>query len=173
MTPMFAALALFLAAEGPPAAESPQPVYGVWQSPSLGANIEITPCEGGAICGKLLSAKPLKNNPELLDLHNKDPAKRQLTMIGQTVLEGFKGGPHKWTGGSVYNPVDGRHYSGTMSLVDNNHLKLKGCALRFLCKSQTLTRVEQAVLPTIYDFRPGLSVGKSGNPSFSLSFRSD
>lgn len=153
MTPMLAVLAVLFAAAEPPAPGSPQPVYGVWQSPSLGAHIEIRPCEGGAICGKLLSANPPKSNPELLDLHNKDPAKRQLTMIGQTVFEGFKGGPHKWTGGRVYNPEDGKHYTGTISLVDNNHLKLKGCALRILCKSQTLTRVEQAALPTVYDSR--------------------
>jgi uncharacterized protein (DUF2147 family) len=150
---MLAVLAFLLAAEEPPASAYSQPLYGVWQSPSLGAHIEIAPCEGGAICGTLLSANRPKSNPELRDIHNKDPARRQLTMIGQTVFEGFKGGPHKWTGGHVYNPDDGKHYSGSISLVDSNHLKVKGCALRILCKSQTLTRVEQALQPALFDFR--------------------
>jgi uncharacterized protein (DUF2147 family) len=139
------------AAVASPPAASPHPsashdsVYGVWRSPTHGAHIEITPCEGDAICGKLLSASRPKSNPELLDIHNRDPAKRNLTMIGQTVFEGFKGGPHKWTGGRLYNPGDGKYYSGTISLVGHNHLKLKGCALRFLCKSQTWTRVKHPV----------------------------
>ena len=150
---MIAALALLLAADEPPAAASAQQVYGVWQSTSLEARIEIATCEGGAICGTLLSANRPKKNPELLDVHNKNPAKRQLTLIGQPILEGFKGGPHKWTGGHVYNPDNGKHYSATITVVDSNHLHVKGCALRFLCQSQTLTRVEQAVQPTIFDVR--------------------
>jgi uncharacterized protein (DUF2147 family) len=155
ITPLLAAVFAILAAQEPPAAvasapaASPHPagshhsVYGVWRSPSRGAHIKITPCEGDAICGKLLSASRPESNPDLLDIHNKDPAKRQSSMIGQTVFEGFKGGPHKWTGGRFYNPGDGKYYAGTISLVDHNHLKLKGCALRVLCKSQTWTRAEQ------------------------------
>ena len=152
MTPMLAVLVLLLAADEPPAADSSHPVYGVWRSSLLEARIEIAPCEGGAICGTLLSATPPKKNPELLDVHNKNPAKRQLTLIGQPILEGFKGGPHKWTGGHVYNPDDGKHYSGSITLVDSNHLHVKGCALRVLCKTQTLTRAEQAGSPPAYDF---------------------
>ena len=150
---MLAALAVLLAADEPPAANTAHPVYGVWQSTSLSAQIEIAPCEGGAICGKLLSADRPKKNPELLDVHNKNPAKRQLSLIGQPILEGFKGGPHKWTGGHVYNPDDGKHYSASITVVDNNHLHVKGCALRVLCKSQTLTRVGQASQPSILNFR--------------------
>jgi uncharacterized protein (DUF2147 family) len=123
------------------ASESQPPIFGVWQSPSRGAHIEVMACEDGAICGKLVSASRPKSNPELLDIHNKDPAKRGLSMIGQIVFHGFRGGPDKWTGGRLYDPGDGNYYSGTISLVDENHLKLKGCALGFLCKSQTLTRV--------------------------------
>ncbi len=148
MTPKLAALSVILAASNAvaaeadhPAAETDQAVYGVWQSPSRGAHIEVMPCEGGAICGKLISASRPASNPELLDIHNKDPAKRDRSMIGQMVFEGFKGGPQKWQGGRLYNPGDGKYYSGTISLVDHNHLKLKGCALKILCKSQTLTRV--------------------------------
>jgi uncharacterized protein (DUF2147 family) len=140
-----AALALaILAPAGPVAADDPCPACGVWQSPSRGAHIQVAPCAGAAICGTLLSASRPKSNPQLLDIHNKDPAKRSLTMIGQIVFSGFKGGPVKWAGGRLYNPDDGHYYSGAISLVDQGHLKLKGCALGFLCKSQTWTRVQQA-----------------------------
>jgi uncharacterized protein (DUF2147 family) len=133
--------ALLVAA--PAAAQDTSAPLGVWQSPSRGAHIQIVPCDdGGSICGKLLSASRPKSNPQLLDIHNKDPVRREHTMLGQLVLEGFKGGPMKWTGGRVYNPGDGNYYSGVISLVDSDHLELKGCAFWFLCKAQTWTRVE-------------------------------
>jgi uncharacterized protein (DUF2147 family) len=92
----------------------------------------------------LLSASRPKSNPQLLDIHNKDPAKRSRSMIGQVVFSGFKGGPVKWKGGRLYNPGDGNHYSGVISLVDEGHLKLKGCALKVICLSQTWTRAPSA-----------------------------
>jgi uncharacterized protein (DUF2147 family) len=115
---------------------------GVWKSPSRAARIEIVSCASDSICGKLLNASRPASNPELLDIHNKDPERRQRTMIGQIVLDGFKGGPNKWTGGRVYNPGDGNYYTGVITLIDEQHLTLKGCALVFLCKSQTWERVE-------------------------------
>ena len=126
----------------PSMAAAEEAPVGVWQSPSRGAHIQIVPCEGGAICGKLLEASRPKSNPQLLDIHNKDPSLRDRSMIGQIVFDGFKGGPMKWTGGRLYNPGDGNYYSGVISLVDSNHLQLKGCAFWFLCKAQTWTRVE-------------------------------
>jgi uncharacterized protein (DUF2147 family) len=143
MKTRLAILALAIGAiAGPGVAESQCPACGVWQSPSRGAHIRIDPCASGAICGTLLSASRPKSNPQLLDIHNKDPAKRSLTMIGQVVITGFTGGPVKWTGGRLYNPGDGHYYSGAISLVDQTHLKLKGCAFGFLCQSQTWTRVQ-------------------------------
>ncbi len=143
MKAKLAALIVALTAVGPAVANDESPAYGVWQSPSRGALVQVMPCSGGgAICGKLLSASRPKSNPQLLDIHNKDPAKRDRTMIGQIVFEDFKGGPKKWTDGRLYNPGDGNHYSGAISLVDQKHLQLKGCAFLFLCKSQTWTRVE-------------------------------
>jgi uncharacterized protein (DUF2147 family) len=143
MMTMLAALLLgVLAVAGPVVAEDQCPACGVWESPSRGAHIQIAPCASGAICGTLLSANRPKSNPQLLDIHNKDPAKRGFTVIGQVVFSGFTGGPAKWTGGRLYNPGDGQYYSGVISLVDESHLKLKGCALGFLCKSQAWTRVQ-------------------------------
>lgn len=141
MQPSFAALAVapLIAIAAPAMASSP---VGVWKSPSRGAHIEIHSCAGDCICGKLLSASRPKSNPELLDVHNKDPEARGKSMIGQIVFDGFKGGPTKWTGGRVYNPGDGNFYKGVITLVDDNHLTLKGCALMFLCRSQTWERVE-------------------------------
>ncbi len=127
----------------PVAPASASDITGVWLAQSRGAHVEISPCAGGGrYCGRLLYATPAKSNPGLLDVHNKDPALRTRTMVGETLMMGFTGGPTKWTGGRLYNPGDGNTYGGVITLVDDNHLQLKGCAFWFLCKSQTWTRLK-------------------------------
>ncbi len=130
------ALALLLA--GPAAAAD---VEGVWLSPSRSAHVQITHC-GEGLCGKVISATQPKTNPNFLDVHNKDPALRNRRVIGAMLLEGFSGGPTEWSGGHVYNPGDGNTYSGKLTLIDQNHLKLTGCAVWVLCKSQVWTRLD-------------------------------
>ena len=129
--------ALALLAAGPAAAGN---VDGVWLSPSRAAHVQITHC-GDMLCGKVISASQPRTNPNFLDVHNKNPALRTRRVIGQMLLEGFTGGPTEWTGGHVYNPGDGNTYSGKLTLVDENHLKLTGCALWVLCKSQVWVRL--------------------------------
>ena len=116
-------------------------ICGVWQAQSRGARVKIAPCNDG-VCGTVLYATPAKSNPLLLDVNNKDPALRGRRMVGATLITGFTGGPVKWTGGRLYNPGDGNYYHGSLTLLDEDHLKVKGCALIILCKSQTWTRVD-------------------------------
>ncbi len=116
-------------------------IKGVWLATSRSAHVRIFGC-GGAICGRMISATPAKSNPKLLDVHNKTPALRRRRMVGAVLLSGFKGGPQKWTGGRLYNPGDGNWYQGSLTLLDKDHLKLQGCALAVLCKSQSWTRVK-------------------------------
>jgi uncharacterized protein (DUF2147 family) len=116
-------------------------IAGVWVAQARNAHVEISRC-GEGYCGKIISAAPAKSNPRLLDIHNKDPSLRQRSMIGTTFMEGFTGGPVKWSGGKLYNPGDGNFYSGMLTLLDEDHLQLKGCAFWFLCKSQTWTRLK-------------------------------
>ena len=133
---LMTALAMLIA--GPAAAAD---IDGVWLSPSRSAHVQITHC-GELLCGKVISATQPKTNPNFLDVHNKNPALRTRRVIGQMLLEGFSGGPTEWTGGHLYNPGDGNTYNGKLTLVDENHLKLTGCALWVLCKSQVWTRLD-------------------------------
>jgi uncharacterized protein (DUF2147 family) len=116
-------------------------ICGVWQAQSRGALVRIDSC-GEEVCGTVLSAKPAKSNPLLLDVNNKDPALRSRPMVGSTLITGFTGGPVKWTGGRLYNPGDGNYYHGSLTLLDDDHLQVKGCAFLILCKSQTWTRID-------------------------------
>ena len=45
-------------------------------------------------------------------------------------------------GGSVYNPADGRTYRGTITMTGDNSLRLRGCIVAPLCKTQTWTRIQ-------------------------------
>ena len=139
MQKVLATAVLFLALASPAAAAD---ITGVWlAAQARQAHIEIARC-GDGYCGRVLSATRPKTNPEYLDVHNKNPALRARKLIGAVLIEGFKGGPEKFTGGRIYNPGDGNTYHGSITVIDNDHLELKGCALLILCKSQVWTRLQ-------------------------------
>ncbi len=128
---------LFAAMLAAPSADS---VIGTWHSPTKNGIIEIQRC-GSSICGHLLSGDDIKGNPDAKDANNKDEAQRGRPLKGLTMLSGFKQGEGVWEDGQVYNPNDGRTYSGRITLVDANTLKLRGCVFVPLCKTETWTRV--------------------------------
>ena len=116
------------------------PLSGLWAISRNHVQIRIAPC-GKTYCGRMVSADKLRQNPQIRDKMNRDPKLRSRPVQGLLVMTGFTGGPTKWTGGSVYNPDDGRTYKSEMILVADNTLKVTGCVIKPLCKSQTLTRV--------------------------------
>ena len=102
--------------------------------------IEISEC-GQSICGKLVSSDGLKENPSLKDVNNKDESLRSRPLKNLTILKGFERKKDEWSGGSIYNAEDGGTYKATITMQDANHLKLKGCIVWPLCKTQTWTRI--------------------------------
>lgn len=122
------------------AALSPDSAVGHWRTQTKNGIVEIAPC-GTSICGKLIGSDGLKANPGLLDSHNKDAALRGRRLMGLQILGGFTRGDGEWTGGTIYNADDGGTYKATVTPIDADHLKVKGCIIWPLCKSQTWTRV--------------------------------
>ena len=117
----------------------PHEPYGSWKTPD-GAVLRMERC-GAALCGRLMVLPPISYNPRGLDIYNRDRTLRGRPLQGVLLLQSFMGGPTKWTGGSAYNPGDGRTYSGRIELLDANTLKLTGCAFRIFCRSQTWKRM--------------------------------
>ncbi|OYW28347.1 MAG: hypothetical protein B7Z44_08710 [Caulobacter sp. 12-67-6] len=115
-------------------------VTGLWATPTNGGQVEIARC-GNSLCGKLVTSGQIRTDPSLKDIRNKDAAQRGRTLKGLQMLYDFTGGPAKWTGGKVYNPDDGGTYSGTIEMLSANQLKLKGCVVAPLCKTQVWNRV--------------------------------
>ena len=95
--------------------------YGKWVRPSNGAEVSFFNC-GGKLCGKVVSK-------------GTSSAK-----IGTMIVSGAaKVGANEWKG-SLLNPEDGKTYSGVITLVGDNGLNLKGCALGIFCQGETWRR---------------------------------
>ena len=116
-------------------------VTGLWATPGNGGQVEIARC-GNSLCGKLVTSDHIKTDPTRKDVKNKDETQRGRPLKNLQMLYDFTGGPTKWTGGKVYNPEDGGTYSGTIELLSDNELKLKGCIVAPLCKTQKWTRLK-------------------------------
>ncbi|MBI1685318.1 DUF2147 domain-containing protein [Caulobacter hibisci] len=116
-------------------------ISGLWQTETNGGQVEIARC-GNSLCGKLVTSNTIKANPGVKDDKNKDASLRNRPLKGLQLLWGFSGGPEEWTGGKVYKADDGKIYSGTITMLNADTLKLKGCVVAPLCKTQTWTRVK-------------------------------
>lgn len=135
---LIAAAAVLVAAMASPAlAGDPT---GLWQTETNGGQVRIERC-GQALCGTLVTSAAIRANPDQRDIHNSDEGQRGRTLRGLRLLWGFTGGPTEWTGGSVYKPDNGKTYRGTLTMVNDNSLRLRGCVVRPLCATQTWTRV--------------------------------
>lgn len=136
-----AALAALASGALPAMAAGADSVVGTWRTPSRHGVVQIAPC-GASLCGTLLDSDNIRKNPELRDINNKDEAKRDRRLKGLQILTGFTRDDGKWTGGAVYNPEDGGTYKGTITPAGPDTLKLKGCIVWPLCKTQTWTRIK-------------------------------
>ena len=125
-----------LAAAGP----APEAALGRWKTESRNGIVAIERC-GASICGNLLTSDGLRANPALTDINNKNPAQRNRPLRGLSMLSGFTRGDGEWTGGTIYNPEDGKTYSAKVTPQGPNTLKVRGCIFVPLCKTQIWTRV--------------------------------
>ncbi|NOW46056.1 uncharacterized protein (DUF2147 family) [Novosphingobium sp. SG751A] len=133
---MIALLGILAAAAAP----SAQDALGRWQTETKHGVVEIAAC-GPSICGRLVESDALRTNPQLRDTKNKDAAQRDRMLKGLTILQGFHAKSGEWAGGTIYNGDDGGTYQATLSLIDRDTLKVKGCIVWPLCKSQTWKRL--------------------------------
>lgn len=122
------------------AAAGPDAVVGKWKTETRNGIVEITRC-GTSLCGKLLTSDGIAANPGLRDVENKDAALRSRPLKGLQILGGFHFDKGAWKGGTIYKADNGKTYDATITTVDANTLKLKGCIMAPLCSSQTWTRV--------------------------------
>ncbi len=116
------------------------PIEGLWRTPEHNGEVAISAC-GAALCGRIVTSDRIKADPTIADVKNKDQALRSRPLKDLPMLQGFTGGPLQWKGGAVYNPEDGGTYKGSLKLVDADTLKLTGCIVFPLCKSEVWKRI--------------------------------
>ncbi len=115
--------------------------YGTW---SMGkVSIKVTDC-GGKLCGTIVGLKEpiskIDGKPKV-DRENPDVSKRKRPLIGLAVLIGMKpAGEGKWQG-AIYNPDDGNTYKASIK-VSGDTLKVQGCVVGILCKSNNFVRID-------------------------------
>lgn len=97
-------------------------VYGVWVREGHPTDkLEFFDCQG-KLCAK-----------GILPMLDGSPAPLVLRHAPKT-------GPNSWKG-DLFNPEDGKTYTGKITYQEPNQLTLTGCLVAFLCQSETWTRV--------------------------------
>lgn len=122
------------------AAASPEAAIGRWRTETRNGVVEIASC-GGSICGTLVTSDGIRANPDLRDSKNKDESLRGRKLAGLQILGGFTRTADGWDGGKIYNAEDGGTYKATVTAAGADRLKVKGCIVWPLCKTQNWTRI--------------------------------
>lgn len=116
-------------------------VTGTWLTPTDGGQVKIAPC-GASVCGRIVAGKQIRADPAVRDENNKDATLRSRPLKGLLMLQGFEGAGGEWSGGTIYNPEDGNTYKASLKLTGPDTLRVKGCVVAPLCKTQVWKRVK-------------------------------
>ena len=127
---------------------------GVWLDEDGQARIRIEHCEHPSerICGYLVWSKD-GAGPTNTDDKNPDARKKGRPVLGLQLILGLAPEDEDYVG-EIYNADNGKTYEVKLWREDDGHLKVKGCVLRILCKSQVWARVS--------DVAPGQLIGPVG-----------
>ena len=119
------------------ASASADDAFGTWRHPENGSHVEMYKC-GGGLCAKIVKV----TDGQKTDDKNPDESKRSRPVVGLVIMsDAAKSGDTSWSG-SLYNRMDGKTYSGTISVKSKDALDLSGCSMGLFCKTVTGTRVK-------------------------------
>lgn len=114
-------------------------IAGVWLTPKHHGSVLVEKC-GDAICARVLDGDELRADPAQKDVYNPNPDKRGRRIKGLRILDGYRGGPTEWRGGTVYDPQTGDESErSTLMLLAPDRLEVEGCRLLF-CRSEEWRR---------------------------------
>jgi uncharacterized protein (DUF2147 family) len=130
------------------------PIEGVWRTQLL-SEVTIAACPDG-FCGTLsrivvpegmlsgaeAEAAAAMAPEDFFDHRNEDPALRDRPMMGLQILTLWQGKEAHIFDGEIYNPEDGKTYSGFVEMIGPDTLRLNGCVLfNVVCRGEDWTRV--------------------------------
>jgi uncharacterized protein (DUF2147 family) len=121
MTRSLCKVAFVLLLGSSPAYAASEAIYGVWvRGGHEDEKLEFYDCDG-QLCAKE-TVLPKDGSPAIVILRH-----------------AAKIAPNQWKG-PLFNPENGKLYTGTVTLEKPNEFTLKGCLIAFLCQSETWTR---------------------------------
>jgi len=122
-------------------AQSAATIAGIWWTPEHDGKVEIAVDPAGVASGRLIAVKRTHANDR--DSRNPDPALRTRPVLGLAILRDFRQEKDgSWSGGTVYDPEDGRTYRGTLSLDREGRLRMRGyVGISLFGRTEILVRV--------------------------------
>jgi uncharacterized protein (DUF2147 family) len=121
------------------------PIHGIWITNGDG-RVELAPCESDVskLCGALIDAPDLRDNPDLRDGRNPDESLRDRPLMGVLIVDSFEPRGDQWRPGVIYDPEEGMRVTrGHLKLKDHDTVEIRGC-VTVVCRTQTWTREESA-----------------------------
>ncbi len=106
-------------------AQTADDILGVWKNGEGTGLVQIYKTTSGHYAGKLVWLKepidPETGKPKL-DKRNPDAGKRNVATLGLVMLKAFKfaDADKNWSGGTIYDPKNGKEYSCTIAIKDGN-----------------------------------------------------
>lgn len=103
-------------------------IVGYWLNKSKDAKIEIFKRENNRYYGKLVWLKDsldVDGKPKK-DVNNRDPSLRTRLLKDMILLKGFNKDKNLYTGGTIYDPQNGKTYSCKITFKDRNTLIIRG-----------------------------------------------
>ena len=117
------------------------PLDGRWAIKGSKTILRLEPC-GDASCGVLETSAQIQADPDARDTRNPDPQLRTRRVKGIVNLQDLRpSGASTWNG-RTYLPDRGATYRVTVTQINTDTVRAKGCAAPFLCQTVTLTRLQ-------------------------------
>ena len=101
------------------------PTKGTWYNEEKDSKLQFFK-NGEKLFCKVIWVDPKANLPTT-DTHNPDAKLAKQPIIGMVFAKNFKySGDNIWEGGTVYDPKNGKTYSGKITVVNQNKIDLRG-----------------------------------------------
>lgn len=102
---------------------------GTWLRAKEGWHVQFAMC-GDKLCGEIVSGEGVDK-------------KTGESVIGiQMLYDLEKVGDDRWRG-KMYNPGDGGTYKGVVTVLSDNEVKMSGCMMKIMCRSEIWPRVTE------------------------------
>jgi uncharacterized protein (DUF2147 family) len=128
------ALALFASGPGPAFGQGADDILGIWDNEEKTSKIAVVRCDD-AYCGDVVrlkdpdypagSTEGAPGTPRL-DHNNPSPELRSTPLLGLRIMRGFRFADGAWSGGTIYDPKNGKTYRGKITLSSPTRLDLRG-----------------------------------------------